>query len=229
MPVREEEAMIAEVIRWGEGERGMMKDQPEWRIPRLQEACRRNGMSVIQACSLRRHHLKRLNPFMTMQQLKLGSFDDIREAAEIFENTVAHFLRENHVPYIGEKEQKRRKISAYTPDFLMREPIELQWRNNNFSSQPHKTFWIEAKMFYGASSIPDGEKSAVGNILGTARKYTNAFGPGVMVFSCGCGSRLAGQLRELGVIAVDADSLDLSPLIAHQSKWCGAKNGMILP
>jgi hypothetical protein len=92
--------------------------------------------------------------------------------------------------------------------------------------------WLEAKMFYGASTIPLDGKSAVGSLLRTAEKYVRFFGPGAMIFMHGCGEELAGRLSVAGVLVLDCSSKDmvaLEPVREHQRTWCANDNGEILP
>ena len=49
---------------------------------------------------------------------------------------------------------------------------------------------VEAKMFYGASTIPHNTKSAVGCLLKTAEKYVRVYGQGAIVFMHGCGEKV---------------------------------------
>jgi hypothetical protein len=58
-------------------------------------------------------------------------------------------------------------------------------------------------MFYGASTIPNDGKSAVGCVLSTATKYVKCHGPGAIIFLYGYGEQLAKQLLQLGVIPLD--------------------------
>lgn len=87
-------------------------------------------------------------------------------------------------------------------------------------------------MFYGASTIDQDGKSAVGRLLSTARKYVRNFGDGAMVFMQGCGDQLAYQLAEEGVTALDCSSdetVDLRRVRAHQRIWCANEQRRILP
>ena len=91
---------------------------------------------------------------------------------------------------------------------------------------------IEVKMFYGASTIEHDDKSAVGCLLSTARKYVRVHGDGAMLFLYGCGDRLAAELAEVGVLAIDCSSnrnqIDLTALHNHQKTWCANEKGEIL-
>ena len=69
-----------------------------------------------------------------------------------------------------------------------------------------KVCWIDAKMFYGASTIRHDDKSAVGCLLSTARKYNAVFGPGAFVFMLGYGDQLARELEQEGAMALDCSS-----------------------
>lgn len=118
---------------------------------------------------------------------------------------------------------------------------------------PYSNAGIEIKMFYGAGTIPPDNKSAVGNILTTARKYVRVHGPGAMVFLYGFSDQLGQQLEELGVIPLDCNhyylhdyyknndkpdhdgidpyegAINLEAVIAHQRSWCANRDGEILP
>ena len=83
------------------------------------------------------------------------------------------------------------------------------------------------KMFYGASSIPKNTPNAIGCVIPKMESYVSLYGTGAIVFMYGCGSQLAAQLLEVGVIALDGRCLDLSRVEKHQKKWCG-KLGEIL-
>ena len=92
--------------------------------------------------------------------------------------------------------------------------------------------WIEAKMYYGASSIPHGSRGAVGTVLATGSKYVDAYGPGAFLFMMGCGDRLASDLAKIGVAVLDCNNngqISLNDVRAHQRTWCGNDKGHILP
>ena len=87
-------------------------------------------------------------------------------------------------------------------------------------------------MFYGASSIEPDNRSAVGCLLETVRKYVRVYGPGAMVFMHGYGDRLAESLLEEGVLCVDCGDgrvIDLEAVEEHQRTWCADRHGNILP
>lgn len=245
VPLQAEQAMIDVLLRWKEKERGMMKDQPQFRLEKIKKVCHKTRMDLSQALSLRRHHMKLLNPFRTMPQLRLGKEDDIRESARLFEEAVQGFLKSRQVDFMTEKEQKERfqqqaqkgELLRSTPDFVLRMPVVMKKFHGTQQQQQHQhvleekiIHWIEAKMFYGASTIPHNSKGAVGALLRTAKKYVNDFGPGAMIFMQGCGDRLAADLRREGVIVLSADGVvDLHRVEAHQRSWCANKRGDILP
>jgi hypothetical protein len=242
VPLQAEQAMIDVLLRWKEKERGMMKDQPPFRLEEIRKNCHKTRMDLSQALSLRRHHMKLLNPFRTMPQLRLGKENDIRESARSFEEAVEGFLKRQQVDFMTETEQKEHfrkqaqkgELLRSTPDFVLRMPVVMK---KCHGTQQHKQVleeriihWIEAKMFYGASSIPHNSKGAVGALLRTAKKYVNDFGPGAMIFMQGCGDRLAADLRREGVIVLSAYGMvDLHKVEAHQRSWCANKRGDILP
>jgi hypothetical protein len=254
VPLKSEQAMIPFLIKYGPKERGMFKSQPAWRVEKLQRECRKHHMTVAQALSLRRHHLKLLNPNLGLQALRLGNETDIRESAEIFERLIESVLRRKKISFWTEDEQhaefKRTApegaLIEATPDFLLREPTTLKCfvKNNNNNNKSKKysyndrileervIHWIEVKMFYGASTIPHESKGAVGSVLKKIQKYVQLFGSGAIIFMQGCGDRLAQELNEEGVSVLDCchpASVDLTSVLNHQKTWCSDNSGRILP
>jgi len=270
VPLTQEEAMIRIMFeRNGKKERGMLKDKPEFLVRKYQKALQQHApaMNLPQILSLRRHHIKLLNPSKTMPQLRLGQVADINESARIFERAVAEFLNKSGVTYWTEEDQKEHALQQQrtlvaTPDFvfptpvMLRKPIlvrnttapapaaaakahdgnpamssSLSFSSSSSSSfEEHTIHWLEAKMYYGASSIPHGSKGAVGTVLATAQKYVNNFGPGAILFMMGCGDRLAWDLAQIGVTVLDCKgSVSLRQVHEHQRTWCGNQNGQILP
>jgi Protein of unknown function TPD sequence-motif len=275
----QEQAILPKLLRWQQKERGMMKTQPPWRVQDIVHTCRHTiRMPLDQALSLRRHHMKRLNPTRRMPALGLGQEDDIRESARLFEEAVADCLRRQNVAFYSELDQKRHYEQQQnnnskdvkgpplpaTPDFLLKHPVVVtkyyHGNNNNNNNnnkrividEPRQINWLEAKMFYGACSIPEDNVSAVGRILPTARKYTKYFGPGAFVFMHGCGESLVCDLARVGVVALDCCSgggsssrsssnshhyrnnngdgmVNLRAVLAHQQTWCADAHGNILP
>lgn len=87
-------------------------------------------------------------------------------------------------------------------------------------------------MFYGASTIERDGKSAVGNILNTAEKYTRFHGPGAMIFFQGFGDVIGQLLIERGVIPLDCvtqENIKHKRITRHQLTWCADKKKKILP
>jgi hypothetical protein len=87
-------------------------------------------------------------------------------------------------------------------------------------------------MFYGASTIEQDGKSAVGCLQDKARKYVEIHGAGAIVFMHGYGDRLASMLADLGVMALDCscrEAISLERVEAHQRTWCADRHGSILP
>ena len=123
--------------------------------------------------------------------------------------------------------------------------------NTNYRILEERTiYWIEAKMYYGASTIPPGNKNgACGSLLQTATKYVHQFGPGAFVFMMGCGDKLAHELNSIGCSVLDCSmhssgttattannsnnsvggGICLDKVHKHQQTWCGNKKGQILP
>ena len=263
VPLAAEEDMLQVILRWGEKERGMLRDQPPFRQAEIQKRCKRNRIHVSQACSLRRHHMSLLNPYKSKEELRLGSTQDIRASAALFEQAIAAFLRRRHIAYLSEQEQKAEfqrthpgELVKGTPDFKLKDPVVLsvvytidttpaQKNGRHVSNgtkqqqqqQPQRNekrtiHWIEAKMFYGASTIPHDNRSAVGCILSKMKTYVKLYGEGAIVFSQGCGAQLAAELGAMGVTALSCfgnHDIDLSDLHRHQRTWCGNQNGTILP
>ena len=335
IPIEDELRLLPALIHWGKTERGMMKDQPSFRLDKIRkllERCHnpsdhsakhlnnhrnqcynrkhRNNhnkcsrdttnapssstspssppttirLNLLQSLSLRRHHLKLLNPTLSMSALRLGHEDDIREAAQLFEHCIERYLKSQGVPFSTEREQKQKfeagipkgvpfiaRKQPPTPDFLMNDGhcvvlsfaaadggdddktgparvdgINTIAGNGNGSDDdrdfdpnrqptdggsiqhPIPIFWIEAKMFYGASTVPHSTPNAVGCILPKARDYVSLYGSGAMVFMYGCGKELARQLREVGVVALDGRGLDLTRVERQQRRWCADGWGNIL-
>lgn len=219
-----EESLLPLLLKYGEKERGMMKTQPYHRIKAIREKCREMHMTPEQAYSMRRTHMMLNNPNEKFGLLRLGPRGAIRESAEIFEKAVARFLGHENISYISEEEQKDSHTDGPTPptpDFLLKEPVLL-----NGDTTIH---WIEAKMFYGASNVPQGTPNAVGCVVATVEKYVKHYGKGAIVFSFGCGGDLKTELEEKGAKVLDPSLLDLKQMRDHQKTWCANDKGWILP
>ena len=250
--VEAEEAMLKQLIKYGKKERGMFRTKPAWLVERVGQLCRYNGIDLIQALSLRRTHMKLLNPMMDMAKLQLGSNDNVRASAALFEEAVEDYLHAQDVPFITEEEQQRahKKENGIhtktppTPDFIFPRPIRLRYTmtgdgaaaggassSSSTAGDPSMPLinFLEVKMFYGASSVPDETRNAVGLIMPKLKRYVELYGPGAIVFSFGCGEQLAEKLANIGVVALDAHPLDLSRVEEHQRTWCADDNGRILP
>jgi len=242
IPVESENTLLPTLLPWGDKERGMIRNHPPFRVSDLQWSCRTNVMHLEQALSLRRHHIKLLNPLVrNMTKLGLGSNIDIRDTDNYFEIALMKYLKKSGIPFRTEEDKRRRffedsKVGnsmQLSPDFMLTNPINLttlQPANEGSTITEHgKINWIEAKMFYGASTIPDGTSNDVGAILRTAKTYVKNYGPGAFVFAYGCGSKLRGQLKDLGISVLDSHPLNLKEMENHQRGWCANKNGAILP
>jgi hypothetical protein len=87
-------------------------------------------------------------------------------------------------------------------------------------------------MFYGASTIEQNNKSAVGCLRRTAQKYARIYGPGAMVFLHGCGDRLSAELCNDSVMTLDCSGTDMfnfDELEEQMRTYCSTPNGDILP
>jgi Protein of unknown function TPD sequence-motif len=274
------------LLHWGKHkESGMMCHQPRFRLAQLREAVQRqreaSSISLAQALSLRRHYIKMNNPYRSMSQLRLGQEQDIRESARILEHAVAMFLQRQGIPVYSEHQQVQRyhdhhreqkRISGNpalflpkppTPDFVFQQPVLLRRyfygdKDKFVEHDPVHIYWLEVKMFYGASTVDWDHASfgAVGCLRATAVKYVATYGPGAIVFFYGCGDDLQQRLSSLGVTVVDAGGgrpeskktqkhsiatkdylpydpqeqrLYLEDVYAHQRTWCSDRNGNILP
>ena len=130
IPLQTETELIPVLMRWKETERGMLKSQPPFRLPQISKKCRKEQVPLLTALSLRRHHIKRLNPSRTMSQLQLGNEKDIRMSAHLFEQAVERAFQD-HIPVWTESQQKahikktRKPDEPFppTPDFICREPV----------------------------------------------------------------------------------------------------------
>ena len=276
IPIEEEERLLPTLIQRGRKERGMMKDQPESRLQQLRQMLENQRISLVQSLSLRRTHIKLLNSRSRMPELRLGSEDNINDAAAIFERSVTSYLRRHNVEFWTERDQQRIHVmkdryakQPPTPDFRMKDGhvvvLDLvhdvggddlnnhdgsmttfsSTSNNHGMSTSSTTnsntdissntrtiitniHWIEAKMFYGASTIPHGTPNAVGTILSKVKQYVALYGHGALVFMYGCGDQLAQQLLDVGVLALDGRCLDLNEVERHQKRWCSNARGVIL-
>ena len=172
-PLAVEESMIHVLVRWKKKERGMIRDQPHFRLQQIRKLCRSTGVHLPAALSLRRHHMKRYNPHLSLSQLRLGNQQDIRESAAYFEQAVEETLRQKKIAFWTEGEhkshiQKNRKDGESfppTPDFILKNEIRVKkftkHRGKKTVTEENSICWVEAKMFYGASTIEHDNKSAV--------------------------------------------------------------------
>jgi Protein of unknown function TPD sequence-motif len=136
------------------------------------------------------------------QRDKLVEQHEIQAAAKLFEVCISEFLNGHNIPHLMENEQKLiQPIGTLTPDCLLQETTLLQWKNTEIM----EINWVECKLSFG--SLASSKK-----VLATAEKYVKLFGPGAICFRNGCGDELATQLRARGVVAVDADKVDLDQL-----------------
>ncbi|GMH58617.1 hypothetical protein TrRE_jg3628, partial [Triparma retinervis] len=168
---------------------GMSRALPLWRRGKLLEAAEKMGVNRATVLSLRRHHIKQNNMYMSEDLLKLGTMDEKLAAANAFENCVGRYLDDLGVDYVGEDEQRLRnppKIGHYhpgTPDFRFDVPFVI----DDCEGRKWEINWVEVKHFYGASTITWNNKSACGKIPKKATTYRENFGPGAYLFAYGVG------------------------------------------
>lgn len=234
-----ENSLLPVLMKWKKKERGMMKDQPYSRLKEIKKAIKKVQVPLNQALSLRRHHIVKENPYSSLAQLKLGMNGDILKSANIFEKCVEKYLKSSNIRFVPEELQRQRHKSTNgalgqpqppTPDFLFETPVCVT--NHGISQVTADSFhihWMEVKHFYGASTIPHDNKSAVGCVLQKTQKYRDLYGPGAIVFAYGAGDRLAQSLIEMDVIALDCGPVNMDSLKTHLKTWCANQRGSILP
>jgi hypothetical protein len=126
--------LINVLIPYQKRERGMFCKQPEHRLRKLRRHCAAEGISLRMALSLRRHLIRRHNPNLSLRQLQLGTDEQVKEAARLYEAAVQDFLQRKEVDFYSEKEQKahirqhRQPGQPYppTPDFVLKAPIRIR-------------------------------------------------------------------------------------------------------
>jgi len=240
--IETEHALVPLLLSWGEHERGMMKDHPIYRVNQIMDRCSTHGIMLQQALSLRRYHMRLLNPNInSTHRLGLGTDEKICGTAKRFKSAVETYLRECGIPYEMKETRNLKSIEEVipgegilqTPDLLFHGPVNVttDQPSNGSSSLTEKgqVNWIEIKTCYGASSTPSGIKDPSASILPTARKYVKNHGPGAFVFVYGCGGSLRSLLRDIGVSVLDSNPLNLTEMINHQKTWCANEKGVILP
>eukprot|EP00590_Aulacoseira_subarctica_P000338 CAMPEP_0172433326 /NCGR_PEP_ID=MMETSP1064-20121228/67680_1 /TAXON_ID=202472 /ORGANISM="Aulacoseira subarctica , Strain CCAP 1002/5" /LENGTH=289 /DNA_ID=CAMNT_0013181189 /DNA_START=62 /DNA_END=928 /DNA_ORIENTATION=+ len=224
-----ENSLLPVLMKLKKNERGMMKDQPYSRLKEIKKAIKKVQVPLSQALSLRRHHIVKENPSSSLVQLNLGTYVNIRKSADLFEKCVEKYLKRSNIPFVPEELQRQRHKSTHgalgqpqppTPDYLFEIPVCVT--NHGISQVTADSFhihWMEVKHFYGASTIPHDNKSAVGCVLQKSQKYRDLYGPGAIVFAYGAGDRLAQSLIEMDVIALDCGPVNMDSLRTHLKTW----------
>ena len=236
-----ERAMLAKLLRWP-NETGMMFSQPAFRLREVRAACRNTRMPLLQALSLRRHHIKARNPGKPDRYLRLGTSAQKLAAATVFEAVVQAHLDALGVAYLTERDQRAAHgpwrgpgfKSPPTPDFVLATPLVLDagigGASTSGACDGALCHWIEVKHFYGAGTIPSDGKSPCGKIPSKSQQYLEYFGPGAYVFAYGCSADLAASLAPGCVVLDDAVLAPrMAPLFAQLRTWCAAPGGEILP
>ena len=134
VPLSVEKDLVDVLIMYHRRERGMFFKQSHHRKRELRRLCEIKKVNFRMALSLRRHHMKRLNPYLTLEQLHLGDEETIRESASLFEVAVQEFLERNNITFYSEDDQ-RTYIEQHrqpgqptppTPDFILKKPIRIR-------------------------------------------------------------------------------------------------------
>lgn len=134
VPISVEKDLIDVLVPYHRRERGMFFKQSFHRKRELRRLCEIKKVNFRMALSLRRHHMKRLNPYLTLEQLHLGDEETIRESARLFEVAVQEFLERNNVTFYSEDDQRAYieqhrqpgQPSPPTPDFILKKPIRIR-------------------------------------------------------------------------------------------------------
>jgi len=241
VPIASEKHVLDVLLRRGDKERCMICKQPPHRLRQIQRIVNEApGLTMVQALSLRRHHIMLRNPGKRPPQLGLGDEESIRKSADIFERTIEDCLVQQGISFLNETQQKQSEDRGIrlTPDFLFSQPVQLvRYRvakkgGGRQPQPPIAIHWVEAKMFYGASTIPHGTGGAIGTIRAKMERYVNAFGPGAIIFMQGYGDQLAKDLDGIGVTVLSGTSIPrhmIQQVWDHQMTWCANSDGRILP
>ena len=134
VPLSVEKELIDVLIPYHRRERGMFFKQSFHRKRELRRLCETKKVNIRVALSLRRHHMRRLNPYLSLEQLHLGDDGTIRESARLFEVAVQEFLERNNVTFYSEEDQRAYseqhrqpgQPSPPTPDFVLKKPIRIR-------------------------------------------------------------------------------------------------------
>mmetsp|Transcript_7946 Transcript_7946/g.17237 ORF Transcript_7946/g.17237 Transcript_7946/m.17237 type:complete len:394 (-) Transcript_7946:159-1340(-) len=241
-------------IRWRD-EVGTLQSLPAFRVQEFRAACRAARFPFNAGASLRRHHVKyrlaadlRYTRGMDHHQVdRLGRQEDIKGAADAFEDVVREFLEELGLHFWDEHHQKARwqeEVKQWTQrreDMFMRSPHtkhDTDVLDRPPLCPPTPDFilptpiyiqgrrtsihWIEVKHFYGATTIPtDGSvRHAICSLVPKARQYLDTYGPGAYIFAYGVGEGMVhalAQLQELSNTKNHVSSQDENPVIVLDS------------
>eukprot|EP00587_Corethron_hystrix_P000111 CAMPEP_0113303012 /NCGR_PEP_ID=MMETSP0010_2-20120614/3605_1 /TAXON_ID=216773 ORGANISM="Corethron hystrix, Strain 308" /NCGR_SAMPLE_ID=MMETSP0010_2 /ASSEMBLY_ACC=CAM_ASM_000155 /LENGTH=379 /DNA_ID=CAMNT_0000156937 /DNA_START=66 /DNA_END=1204 /DNA_ORIENTATION=+ /assembly_acc=CAM_ASM_000155 len=234
---------------------GTLQSLPAFRVQEFRAACRAARFPFNAGASLRRHHVKyrlaadlRYTRGMDHHQVdRLGRQEDIKGAADAFEDVVREFLEELGLHFWDEHHQKARwqeEVKQWTQrreDMFMRSPHtkhDTDVLDRPPLCPPTPDFilptpiyiqgrrtsihWIEVKHFYGATTIPtDGSvRHAICSLVPKARQYLDTYGPGAYIFAYGVGEGMVhalAQLQELSNTKNHVSSQDENPVIVLDS------------
>jgi len=240
----------------GGGERQQQQQRKE-RFLRIYRTCRDLDVPVSSAMSLRVETAllrNRRNPKMRT----LHEERRLAEASRLFEAALEGYLLQVVGPPlrfwterdVAKHNRKHNQGRGVTPDILFKQSVMCRryLRRSDDSSggtqedggsgcgsggssvllSEQTIHWIDAKMFYGASTIDQGSPCAVGKLAARAEAYVDAFGPGALCLMSGCGADLARRLAGVGVVALDCSggrTVRLDRVRDQLKTWTGSEMG----
>eukprot|EP00438_Fugacium_kawagutii_P008263 Skav206536 [mRNA] locus=scaffold504:189513:190547:+ [translate_table: standard] len=121
-----------------------------------------------------------------------------RRSAGAFEESVAAYCAEAGVPI--QREEDLRKVEGIpTPDVLFASPVTFQLE----SGAKMELRWLECKSFHAGAE----NRATLKKLKKQAQRYTEALGPGAMVFAAGAAQRVRDSMEQLGVGTLDGSEL----------------------
>ena len=172
-------------------------DLPDTRQEYIRIKAHQLGFELGQAISLRRHVLHKI-----AGHLFKGTQEETLKKADKCEQDIADYLKSQNIGFFTQNDLTKLHEDAkvrcrVTPDFLLHGKVII-------NNKPVR--WLEVKNYYGSNCkyIPIWLKNQA---VDQARKYTEAFGPGAILFKYGC----SAEMREL--FSNDVLILDSSPIM----------------
>jgi len=160
-------------------------------------------MRLPQALSYRRQLIRKQNMKQNYRNAGPGGSDQgAGEYAREFEASVGKALidlcprlKEIMIPETNQNSQN-------TPDFLFTSPIQINGNPVN---------WIEVKTYYGCGSLTS-RKLPIGKVPAQAARYSDAHGPGAVLFGQGFHESLANRLKQTNVICLDSTFMTMQKI-----------------